>query len=607
MRQRAPAVKEGMCVADTLRDRNTFWGVRRMTDHDPGSIRPLLPDGTVDTASAQLIDAEKPRSNRALVIGGIVLGVIVVGAIGAVIAWRTLVGSAFASAAAVPPDADFVMTFDLLQVRDSDRVDRLIEAFTVPAAEQGLIDDGDIDVIGAIDEDLAEEIGMTLGADVVPWIGRSVSLAMWVDGGLTMDELAEVERPEDFIGGVLVVGVRDGGGAEEFIADLSSVMADETDGLIERRPHEGGMLTTVVMDDLDEGMHMWLGGDFMIMAIREADLNRSLTARDGESIRDRSAYEEVMASLPSDRLMAMYVGTDWIADLYDDPAFAELGPQMETVRDQLDAFEGIGMAMTLRDEGVSFDMAFRTGDPDLLPVDSFDASGLELLGRLPDDTLFHVGFPVEEAAFSEVAEPLRDIDAGLYDEIAGQAHDLLGVDLFEDVLPAFGREAVLAVVPTPEGLLADEFGISVGGVAAIGVTDRGPVSQALASLEDFAIDNGVNVVSFGDVSVLGADGQNLFAYALGSDVLALGTGPTIVDAVINGVSPTVAENPRYRELDGVLPGDGVPLFVDFQGIFDVAELEQDQRAIVNALQAAGLAGEVDGDLVRVSFLVTIDY
>ncbi len=577
-----------------------------MTDHDPGSIRPLRPDGTVDAAAIDVID-ESRRPNRAMVIGGVVLGVVVLGAIGAVIAWRTLVGSAFASAAAVPPDADFVVTFDLLQIRDSDRVDRLIEAFTVPAAEQGLIDDGDVDVLGTIDEGLADEIGMTLVDDVVPWIGRSVSFAMWVDGGLTMDDLAEVERPEDFIGGVLVVGVRNGDGAEEFISDLSGVMARETDGLIERRPYEGGMLTTVVMDELDEGLHMWLGGDFLIMSIREADLDRALTARDGESIRDRSTYDEVMAALPSDRLVAMYVGTDWIADFYDDPAFDELGPQIDALREQLDGFEGVGMAMTLRDEGVSFDLAYRMDDPDLLPVDTFDASALEFLTRLPDDTLFHVGFPIEDGTFSDLADPLREADPGIYDEIAGQAEDLLGVNLFEDVLPAFGKEAVVAVVPTPEGLLADEFGVPVGGVAAVGVTDRGPVSQALTSLEDYAIDNGVNVVWFGDVSVLGADGQNLFAYSLGDDVLAIGTGPTIVDAIVNGVSPDVTANPRYRELDGVLPGDGVPFFVDFQGIFDVAELEPDQRAVVNALQGAGLSGEADGDLVMVSFLVTIDY
>ncbi len=578
-----------------------------MTDHDRKPVRPLLPDGTVDVASVEMMGGDRRHSNRAMVIGGIVLGIVVVGAIGAVVAWRMLVGSAFASAAAVPPDADLVVTFDLLQVRDSGRVDRLIEAFTVPAAEQGLIDDGDIDVLGSIDEGLADEIGMTLGDDVIPWIGRSISFAMWVDGSLSLDELSEVARPEDFVGGVIVVGVRNGGGAEQFIADLSSVVADQTDGLIERRPHDGGMLTTVVTDDLDEGLHIWLGGDFMIMAIREADLDRALTARDGESIRDRSAYEEVMAALPSDRLMAMYVGTDWIADLSDDPVFDELGPQMDTIRDQLDAFDGIGMAMTLRDEGVSFDFAYRTEDPDLLPVESFDASRLEFLRRLPDDTLFHVGFPIEDGAFGEFAEPLRDADPGLYDQIASQAEELLGFDLFNEVLPALGREAMLAVVPTPEGLLADQLGIPVGGVAAVGFTEREPVAQALASFEDLAIDNGLSVVSLGSVAVLSADGQDAFAYALGSDVLAVGTGPTIVDAVVNGVSPDVTENPRYRELDGQLPGDGVPLFIDLQGIFDVAELEPDQRAVVNALQAAGLSGEADGDLVLVSFLVTIDY
>jgi hypothetical protein len=256
---------------------------------------------------------------------------------------------------------------------------------------------------------------------------------------------------------------------------------------------------------------------------------------------------------------------------------------------------------------VSFDVVYGVDDPDSLPVSSFDASGLEFLDRLPDDTLFHAAAPIADDQIAEAIESLRDVEPDIYDEIAAEAEDFLGVDLFEEVLPSIGREALLAVVPTPEGLFADQFGVGVGGVFAIGVQDRGPVGQAVNSLEDFAVENGVNVVSLGDVSVIAEDGSTLFAYSLSDDTLAIGTGPTVVDAVINGVSPSVTANPRYVELDSVLPGSGVPFFVDLQGIFDLAELEGDERSLFDALQAIGASGDITDDTVRFSVLLTIDY
>ena len=576
-----------------------------MTDHESGGIQPLRPDGTVDVEMLEAASAPA-RSNRAMIVGGVIVGVLVVGAIGAVIAWRTLVGSAFASAEAVPIDADFVMTFDLLQVRDSEKVDRLVQAFTIPAAEQGRIDDGNVDVLDQIDEGLDEAMGMTLRDDVIPWIGRSISLAVWIDDSVTLEDM-EGDFSEDFVGGVLVAGVRNGERAADFVEEAAGAVARETDGLIESMPFEDGTMTSVSGDLPGENIFMWLDGDMLIMGIKEADIARALDARAGESILDHDDYDNMMAELPSDRLVAMYVGSGWLANIYEDPAFLELGAQAESIQDAIDSFTGLGMAMTLRDEGVSFDLAYAINDPDALPLSSLDASGLDFITRLPDDTLFHIAFPIEDNTIAGAVDPLREADPELYQEAADAADEFLGVDLFNDVLPSLGREAVFAVVPTPEGLLVEEFNLGIGGVVAVGVEDRGPVAKAIDSLEDYAVENGISVTPLGEVSVIGDDGSDLFAYALGDDALAVGTGPTIVNAIINGVSPSVEDNARYAQLDRVLPGSGVPFFVDLQGMFDVFDLEGDNRALVNALQAVGASGEVTDDVVHFSLLITIDY
>ena len=112
---------------------------------------------------------------------------------------------------------------------------------------------------------------------------------------------------------------------------------------------------------------------------------------------------------------------------------------------------------------------------------------------------------------------------------------------------------------------------------------------------------------FGEVSVAVVEGSAVLAYAVGDDALVLGSGPSIVDSLLNGVDVSVVDNPRYRQLDGLLPGSGVPFFVDFQGIFDLADLEAADRAPFDALRAAGASGAITDDLVQFSVMVAIDY
>jgi hypothetical protein len=577
-----------------------------MTDDSTGGVQPLRPDGTVDTEALDAAGVPTPRTRRGFVVGSIIAGLLLVGAVGAVVAWRTLVGSAFASADAIPIDADVVITFDLLQVRDSERLDRLVQAFAVPAADQGLIEDGDIDVIAALDEGLEAAIGITLEDDVIPWVGRSVSLGLWIEGGLSLGELDAI-APEDAVGLVLVAGVRNGEDAAGFVADVAAYTAEQTDGLIERVPLEGGTLTSVTGGTTRDEVFMWLDGEVLIVGPRRSDVSRALDARRGESIRDHAGFERMMDALPSDRLVAMYVGTGWLADLYDDPLFSDLGGRVEALQDQLAAFEGVGMSVALRDEGVAFDLAYAVDDPGTSPIPSFDAAQLQYLDRLPDEALLHIGAPIDDEALADAIDSIREQDPQIFDEAAQAATEFLGVDLFDDVLPALGRESIFAVVPAPEGFLADEMGVGLGVGLAVGVVDRDPVATAIASLEDLAAANGISITTSGGASLIGDGASTFAAYALSGDTLAIGTGPTIVDALVDGSSPSVRDNARYRALDGALPGEGVPFFVDLQGFFDTFDLEGDDRAIVDALQAVGAAGEVAGDVVRFEALIAIEY
>jgi hypothetical protein len=576
-----------------------------MTDHDSGYVRPLPADGIEDAYDPAPPSPRKRR--RGLIIGGTVLGVLIAGAVGAAIAWNALVGSAFASAEAVPIDADIVVTFDLLQVRDSERVDRLIRAFTRPAAEQGMIDDGEFDLFAEIDEAMEAESGLSIGDDVVPWIGRSLSLAVWFNGNPGSPDFDEND-----VGAVLVSGVRNHGAAEDFVAKAARAAAREVDGSVESSRLGDGEVTIVTVDDptLDDagvdGLVMYLENDLMIMGARERDIERALDARNGESILDHDAYQSVIDALPSDRLMAGYMDMAWIENVYREQAEL-LGPDADLALDTVEAYEGFGMAFTIHDAGLRFDGVALIEPGAEVPIGSLDAADLRFPGRLPDETLAMVAAPLPENVISDAVESFRDFDPGLYDEAVGEANDLLGFDLVDDLLDHLGREVVLALVTTPDGLLAEQTGVNIGAVFGIGVTDADAVGDAVARLEDLAFENGLDVQALGSSSVVRADGQQVFGYGLSDEELVIGTGPTVVEAVLDASGSSLDANPRYARLDDVLPGSGLPVFIDLQGFFDAFDWNGPERAVVDPLQAIGMSGDESGNVLSYSMFVLIDY
>jgi hypothetical protein len=574
-----------------------------MTDQEPGYVRPLSEDGTPDLDA---LTASQPRSRRGAVIGGVVLAVVAAGAVGGVVLWRSLVGSAFAATEAVPPDADFVVTFDLLQLRDSEQLERLVSAFTGPAVDQGLIDADDADWLTRLDEVLFEEAGFTLADDVAPWIGRSVSIAGWLPDGFDFANPYAGDEP----GGVLVVSVRDRDGAAAFLDKLVSSLEETSGDAAVRTSLRGGELVAVD-DDSDSDLNLQLLGFYgyldderLILATSRDEIERGLDARDGESLADDADFAALMDALPANRLVAGYVATDWVADAVrsaplDGEAPAGIDQFIGTI-DETGAFAG---SITLEGEGVAFDLVA----PAVEGQSSVDASVLTFPERLPDETLAFFGSPLPDDAIGTGLESWRDIDPFLYDDTVGGLEEMLGFDLVGDVLPALGREIVVAAVGTPEGMFRDQFGVDIGIVGGIGVLARGPVEDAVGALEDMAAEGGISVRSLGNVSVIGDEFSDFFAYGVGDDALAVGTGPAVVEALLSGAGDPVTTTPLYQQLDGLLPGDGMVLYVDMHGIYNAVNWQDPERGILDPLVGIGAADETTGGLVHGRLMVLVDY
>jgi hypothetical protein len=569
-----------------------------MTDQEPGYVRPLSEDGTPDMDA---LAASQPRSRRGAVIGGVVLAVVAAGAVGGVLLWRSLVGSAFAATEAVPPDADVVVTFDLLQVRDSEQLERLVAAFTQPAADQGLIDPEDLDWLARLDEVLLEQAGFTLADDVAPWIGRSVSIAGWLPDDLDLADSDAGFEP----GGVLVAGVRDRAGAADFLDKVVTRSEQASGAEAVRSSVRGGELVVVEGGSFETaGFIAYLDDDRLILATSRDDIERALDARDGESLADDADFAALMEALPADRLVAGYVATGWVADaVRSAPLDGQAPAGIDQFIGTIDETGAVAGSITLEGEGVAFDLVA----PAVEGQSSIDASVLTFPERLPDETLAFFGSPLPDDAIGMGLESLRDLDPFLYDDTVGGLEEMLGFDLVGDVLPALGREIVVAAVGTPEGMFSDQFGVNVGFVGGIGVLARAPVEEAVRALEDMAADGGISVRSLGSVSVVGDEFSDLFAYGVGDDALAVGTGPAVVEALLSGAGDPVTTTSLYQQLDGLLPGDGMVLYVDMHGIYAAVDWQGPERGILDPLVGIGAADETTAGLLHGRLMVLVDY
>ena len=264
----------------------------------PTAVRPLDAEGVPIERPPQI------RGRRSGVVTAVVIGILAVVAVGAAIAWRTLTGTVYGAAETIPNDADIVLTIDFMQLRDVDRVDRFISAFADPMQQHGIIDEvTDLETAMREFDDVAqEEIGFRFAEDVLSWIGRSASLAIWVPDGLfdiTSPESFEVPKV------MLVLQVRDQEGAQEFLDRL--VLDLEQDGAIIDQFDIAG--TAAYTFDGDDPVVVALAEDRFVIGESTATVREALELEAADSIAQTDEFQ----------LLAGAIGDDPIATVYASP------------------------------------------------------------------------------------------------------------------------------------------------------------------------------------------------------------------------------------------------------------------------------------------------
>lgn len=559
-----------------------------MPDSDQ-SVRPL-------DESGRPIEATPSTGRRGAIVGGVVIALVVFAAVAAVALYRSFVGDAFAAADAVPVDAQVVVGFDLFQLRDSERLQELVDAFAEPLAAAGEIESADVDVVETIDAGLQEEIGLDLSNDIFPWIGRSVSIAVW-----PTSESLLTGRPDV----LLSAAVRDADAADRFVEDLTAALAGREGGVVEETTIAGEAAVSVTAPQPDaEPLVVLRTGDLLLASNSESAIERGLAASNGESLADDGSFQEAMGALPTDRFMSVYVAGGLFADAVADPGLGPMTPDLGMVSDTFDGLEAGAGSLTLSDDGVEIDFFqfFEPGSPAANTV----ATDLRMASRLSADTIGFIDIPIPEDLLTGLAG-LATLAAPDPTEALDMVGGDLGLDAVAGLLPVLGRELLVAAVATDEGALPVPSALPVGVVAGIGVSDAEPVNAALEDAADLAGQFGVAVQQDGPVSVVLVEGAPVAAFAVTDDALWVGTSPDEVSGLVAGTPNPIASVPAYADLDSILPGDDLMVFVDVPRALDVAGIDEAQRSFADPIRAAGLGAAVDDDRAHAKVAVLIDY
>lgn len=556
-----------------------------------GWVKPVSDDS--EAAQMEPFAPARP-ARRSFLVGGLILTVVIAIAIAGSVIWRGLNGDPFGSARSIPADMDYVVSFDVLALSDSERLQSFVDAFSVPMLEAGLIDEQPGDLVGAIDRVLGEETDFTLTDDILPWIGRSISIAGKVP--TIPDPLSSFYDFQPSL--LLSADVRDRAAAQAFVDKARSSLGN--DGVPVNEVMIGGLRGYRIggTDEIVTGALVLTDGALLVGI--EEDVIAAIDAREsGSSMAADATYLETMTLLPSDQMLSFYVSGRILDGLADLAALGARGvPDVPQFGGETPSVSSFGGSVGLVDEGllVSYVMVGEDATESVGP-------DLTVLEALPADTLGFISFAgaatadrtaLDRSVFDGLGLPLEPFEAEF------------GVDIIA-LLESLSGDFTAAAVETRDSSIARATDVPVGVVGALGLVDSGPMNEVIATLAEQLRVSGLSLAVDGAVSSVVDRGEELVSYSLQDELLVVGTGAGLVGDIVAGENAGVVASDVYRELDDAVSGDGLIVFVDIGRILRLIPMTSDEAAVLAPLRGMGVGTRSESGAIVVEALLLVDY
>ena len=563
-----------------------------MTDESYGvRVRPLDESGKpIATAPS------RPSPQRASLLTGGAIALIVIIALVAVIAWRALTGSPFGAAESVAADADVVFTVDFLQIRDVERVDRFIRAFADPMVRHGYIDEvPDLDsALREFDDMAEEEIGFRFGEDIVSWVGRSASMAVWIpESALALDSFDPSATPAILI----TLEVRDDERAGQFL-DRAIAEAEQAGFAVTQIQLGGG--PGYYIETPDEPLVVALRDGRFLIGESTDTVRRAIELDPADSVAQSEDFQRLASAIGGDPVMTSFASSNLGSKLA--AAFSTLSPELPLA----EPFAGGSMVtLALDDDGISIRAASRA-------VEGLTVAHGAWSAALPADTYGFIDVVLPDGYGGELIEQYTETlsNAGLtgddLDAITAPADDVIGMSLLDDLLPQFGGELMFAVIPASDGLLAQESGLAIGTLLGVGIQDADIVGEALDRALLALAEQGLTILDDASMHVVELDGSPVGALSLTADSFLASSSPQALEGLLRGAERLGAAE-QYNRVDDLIDGDGLAMYVDVAGVVGDFVDDGPVRDVLAPLVAVGAGYAVHGDLQITDVRFLIDY
>jgi hypothetical protein len=453
--------------------------------------------------------------------------------------------------------------------------------------------------------DFEEETSLNFENDIQPWLGTEAALAF-----ASVTDLDEFESAEI----VLAISTRDVAASEAFLQKLRDQEAE--DGRpFEQDEYQGITYWFYAPDsEFETPAYTAIFNDFVIWATsKQTFFNTIDRVKSGdESLADNAEFQTVMEALPSNG--ALFGFMDWgiVADL----ALRETPVQLEPEQmSQLEAFQSIGLALTLQPDGIQIDTAIQ-----------FDAEKLseaaratlnrpstpnQVLNRIPVNAIGFVNSSDLHGVWQQAREGLAaspDFEQQLEDLEAE-----IGLNLDEDIFGWMTGEYTLVVT---EAQPTDEFAPPIGGYLLIGTEDMNLAQEKVAKLVDLVAQE--MFVEFQSQTISGHEMQIILdpftesvtgGYGFWDDYFVAGYLEDALLAAFGAPNDSVSNSSYFQAVSSRLPGQNYGYFyVDIDAVqrlvesemseFEREDYENDIRPFVDPLRALGVASSPPQDGIQ---------
>jgi len=553
--------------------------------------------------------------NRMLILGGLgALVLLILVVIAAVLLIPRLFGAgAGAIASVLPPDTSVLVEVNARNL-NNENTTRIANAF------EDVFDEADVEfdadepqsLLETFDEELEDEIGLTISDDVLPWIGFELGIGI-ID--LDVEAMDEGEVPQ----WIFASTIRDEAVADEFIEDLIDAIEDETGNDVDDDEYNGVLLFEVDSDLEEEQIAFGRSDNIFFLAANMDTLEEAIDAQNGENLGDSEAYQNLIAELPGDRALTFYMDGETLQDTF---ATAQEEAALEGVEgidsDLLDEYDftAVGLAVTAIEQGIQLDAvtlyeSLTEEQQALLDAQSDDIQTAEFL---PESTyMFLVGHRLDvtwetiKDSMDAAGMPQDDLD-----EAMDMFDDTFGFNPDDDLFPILDGEYSIALIDSNDGLIAEEFGADLGAIIMLGSSNGEELAEISEDLTDGLEDQGLDVDDSGDDTVtiyeVEENGEPIGAYGVSEEYIILSTSADDIENLFADEA-SLADSEAFQNAWNAFPRGTVPvMYLDVASL--LAELEDldpevEETADMNPVTAFAMGTNADDNATRSTMILFI--